>query len=215
MNPAALFQFSLVAFSSVFFLVDPFAAIPSFLVMTSGASALERRHMAKRASITCFLVLSTFALAGGLIFKMFGITLPALKIAGGVLLFLIGLEMLQAKQSNTKAAPGETEEACQKEDVSIIPLGIPLLAGPGAISSVMVLMGQSPSWWQAIPIFIAIGFTSLAAFIILAMADRIRRLLGETGIHILMRLMGLLLTALAVQFIINGLRDLGFVSAST
>ncbi len=212
MNPSAILEFSLVAFSSVFFLVDPFAAIPPFLVMTAGASPSERRRMAKRASITCFVVLTTFALAGGMIFKLFGITLPALKIAGGLLLFLIGMEMLQAKQSGTKEAPGETEEACAKEDVGIIPLGIPLLAGPGAISSVMVLMGQSPNWWQAAPVFIAIAFTCVCSFIILAMAGRIRALLGETGIHILMRMMGLLLTAIAVQFVINGLADIGFVS---
>jgi len=212
MNPAAFLQFSLVAFSSVFFLVDPFAAIPPFLVMTAGASASQRRRMARRASITCFAVLTVFALAGGMIFKLFGITLPALRIAGGLLLFLIGMEMLQAKQSGTKEAPGETEEACHKEDVGIIPLGIPLLAGPGAISNVMVLMGQSPTWWQAAPVFIAIAFTCVCAFLILSMAGRIRTLLGETGIHILMRMMGLLLTAIAVQFVINGLSDLGFVS---
>ncbi len=211
MTPAALFQFSLVAFSSIFFLVDPFAAIPPFLAMTAGASASDRRRMAKRAAITCFFVLSTFALAGGLIFKLFGITLPALKIAGGLLLFLIGMEMLRAKQS-TKESPEETEEGSRKEDVGIIPLGIPLLAGPGAISSVMVLMGDSPNWWQAAPVFIAILFTCVSAFLILSMADRVRDLLGETGIHILMRLMGLLLTALAVQFVINGLQDIGFVS---
>jgi len=212
MNPVALFQFSLVAFSSVFFLVDPFAAIPSFLVMTAGATAAERRKMARKACITCFCVLTGFALAGGMIFKLFGITLPALKIAGGLLLFVIGMEMLQARQSGTKEAPGETEEACRKEDVGIIPLGIPLLAGPGAISSVMVLMGQSPNWWQAAPVFIAIAVTCLCAFLILAGADRISRMLGETGIHILMRMMGLLLTAIAVQFVINGLGDIGFVS---
>lgn len=214
MSPAALIQFSLIAFSSIFFLVDPFAAIPSFLVMTNGATAGERRRMARRASLTCFTVLTVFAIAGGLIFKMFGITLPALKIAGGLLLFLIGIEMLQAKQSNTKEAPGETAEACQKGDVGIIPMGIPLLAGPGAISSVMVLMGQSPNWWQAAPVFIAIAVTSLCAFLILAAADRIRGILGDTGIHVLMRLMGLLLTALAVQFVINGLRDLGLIAAA-
>ena len=212
MTPAALVQFSLVAFTSVFFLVDPFAAIPPFLVMTAGISPSERRRMAKRASITCFVVLCVFALAGGLIFRLFGITLPALKIAGGLLLFLIGMEMLQAKQSGTKEAPGETEEACHKEDVGIIPLGIPLLAGPGAISNVMVLMGQTPTWAQAAPVFIAIGLTSVAAFVILAMAGRIRELMGETGIHILMRMMGLLLTAIAVQFVINGLSDLGLLS---
>lgn len=208
---ASVFQFSLVAFSSVFFLVDPFAAIPSFLVMTAGDSAASRRRTAMRASLTAWVVLSFFALAGGLIFKIFGITLPALKIAGGILLFLIGIDMLRAKQSETKKAPGETEEACEKSDVGIIPMGIPMLAGPGAISSVMVLMGQSPRWWEAAPVFIAIAVTALCAFLILSGADRIRKILGETGIHILMRIMGLLLTAIAVQFEINAFRDLGLI----
>jgi multiple antibiotic resistance protein len=210
-NLVSVFQFSVVAFSSVFFLVDPFAAIPPFLVMTAGSDAAARRRTARRAAITCFVVLSIFALAGGLIFKIFGITLPALKIAGGILLFLIGIDMLQAKQSRTRQAEGETEEACEKEDVGIIPMGIPMLAGPGAISSVMVLMGQSPRWWEAAPVFIAIAVTAFCAYLILAGADRVRAILGETGIHILMRIMGLLLTAIAVQFEINGLRDLGLI----
>jgi multiple antibiotic resistance protein len=208
---ASIFQFSLVAFSSVFFLVDPFAAIPPFLAMTARSDNRGRRRTARRAAFTCFVVLSTFALAGGLIFKIFGITLPALKIAGGILLFLIGIEMLQAKQSRTREAEGETEEACEKDDPGIIPMGIPMLAGPGAISSVMVLMGQSPKWWQAAPVFLAIGVTALSAYLILSAAGRIRAILGDTGIHILMRIMGLLLTAIAVQFEINGLRDLGVI----
>jgi multiple antibiotic resistance protein len=210
-NFASIFQFSLVAFSSVFFLVDPFAAIPSFLVMTTGDDAASRRRTARRAAFTCFVVLTTFAMAGGLIFKIFGITLPALKIAGGILLFLIGIDMLQAKQSRTREAEGETEEACEKEDVGIIPMGIPMLAGPGAISSVMVLMGQSPRWWEAAPVFVAIAVTAFCAYLILSAASRIKSILGDTGIHILMRIMGLLLTAIAVQFEINGLRDLNVI----
>lgn len=208
---AQILQFSLVALSSIFFLVDPFAAIPAFLAMTVGAEQHARRRMARRASITCAIVLSSFALAGSLIFKLFGITLPAFKIAGGVILFLIGIEMLQARRSSTQETPGETQEGVEKEDVGIIPLGIPMLAGPGAISSVMVLMGQTPKWWQAVPVFIAIGITSVSSYIILAGADRVRRYLGETGIRILMRMMGLLLTAIAVQFVINGLGDLGLI----
>ncbi len=208
---ASIFQFSLVAFSSVFFLVDPFAAIPPFLAMTVGDSDSSRRRTARRAAITCFIVLSTFALAGGLIFKIFGITLPALKIAGGILLFLIGIDMLKAKQSPTRQSEGETEEACEKEDPGIIPMGIPMLAGPGAISSVMVLMGQSPRWWEAAPVFLAIAVTAFCAYFILAAASRLKSILGDTGIHILMRIMGLLLTAIAVQFEINGLRDLGVI----
>jgi multiple antibiotic resistance protein len=210
-NFASIFQFSLVAFSSVFFLVDPFAAIPSFLVMTAGSDEASRRRTARRASFTCFIVLSTFALAGGLIFKLFGITLPALKIAGGILLFMIGIDMLKAKQSPTREAEGETEEACEKEDVGIIPMGIPMLAGPGAISSVMVLMGQSRRWWDAAPVFLAIAVTAFCAYLILSAAGRIKGVIGDTGIHILMRIMGLLLTAIAVQFGINGFRDLGVI----
>jgi len=204
-------QFSLVAFSSIFFLVDPFAAVPTFLGLTANATVLERRRMARRAAWTCFLVLSAFAGAGSLIFKVFGITLPAFEIAGGLILLLIGLEMLQAQRSATQESPGEVQEAAQREDVGVIPLGIPMLAGPGAISTVMVLMGQSPRWWQAIPVFIAIAVSALAAYLILAGADRVRKLLGETGIRILMRMMGLLLTAIAIQFVINGLAALGVV----
>lgn len=208
---AQIVQFSLVALSAVFFLVDPIAAIPAFLVMTADGDARARRRMARRAAITCALVLTAFALAGSLIFKTFGITLPAFKIAGGLILFLIGIDMLQARRSSTQETPGETEEGVEKEDVGIIPLGIPMLAGPGAISSVMVLMGQSPKWWQAVPVYIAIAITSVASYLILAGADRVRRYLGATGIRILMRIMGLLTTAIAVQFVINGLDDLGFI----
>lgn len=204
-------QFSLVAFSSIFFLVDPFAAVPTFLGLTSDATPAERRHMARRAAWTCFVVLSAFAAAGSLIFKVFGITLPAFEIAGGLILLLIGLEMLQAQRSATQESPGEVQEAAQRDDVGVIPMGIPMLAGPGAISTVMVLMGQSPRWWQAIPVFIAIAVSALASYAILAAADRVRRLLGETGIRILMRMMGLLLTAIAIQFVINGLAALGVV----
>lgn len=138
-----LFQFSLLAFTSIFVLVDPIAAIPTFLAMTGDSSRAERRRMALRASVTCFIVLVTFSIAGTLIFRLFGITLAAFKIAGGLILGLIGLDMLKAKRSPTKETPGETEEGAEKEDVGIIPLGIPMLAGPGSISSVMVLMSPN------------------------------------------------------------------------
>ncbi len=204
-------QFSVVAFTSIFFLVDPFAAIPAFLVMTADESRCDRRRLARRAAITCFLVLSCFALAGSLIFKAFGITMPAFRIAGGLILLLIGLEMLQAKRSHTQEVPAETQEGVQKEDVGVVPLGIPMLAGPGAISTVMVLMGQSLWRWQSLVVLGAILVTALASYSILAGADRVRKFLGETGIRILMRMMGLLLTAIAVQFVLNGLNELGLI----
>lgn len=204
-------QYFVVTLTSIFFLVDPFAAIPAFLVITADAGEREHRRLALKAALTCFIVLSAFALMGSLIFRFFGITLPAFQIAGGIILILMGLEMLQARRSATHETPGETAEGASKEDAGIIPLGIPMLAGPGAISTVMVLMGPSPSWWKMEVVLIAITITSIASFLILAAAERVGKFLGETGIRILMRLMGLLLTAIAVQFIVNGLAELGLV----
>lgn len=204
-------QYFIVALTSVFFLVDPFAALPAFLVIAADADQHERRRLAMKASTTCFIVLTSFALMGTLIFRFFGITLPAFEIAGGIILILMGLEMLQARRSATHETPGETQEGAAKDDAGIIPLGTPMLAGPGAISTVMVLMGPSPHWWHIGIVLIAITITVLLSFLILSAAERVRQFLGETGIRILMRLMGLLLTAIAVQFIVNGLADLGVV----
>jgi len=208
---AELLQFFLIAFASIFVLVDPFAAIPTFLVLTADSSPMRRRHMAMRAAWTCFIVLAVFGIAGSLIFKLLGITLPAFKIAGGIILGIIGLDMVQARRSPTKETPGDAEESLDKEDVGIIPLGIPMLAGPGSISTVMVLISQAPHWRHSAVILCAIAITSAISYVILAAADRVRSLLGETGIRILTRLMGLLLTAIAVQFVLNGLKDVGVV----
>jgi multiple antibiotic resistance protein len=213
LSRAPLVRFSLLALSSIFFLVDPFAAIPTFLAVTGSAEPERRQRMARKACITCFIVLTSFALGGQLIFRMFGITLPAFEIAGGLILLLIGLDMLEAKRSPTQEASGDTEEASQKDDAGIVPLGIPMLAGPGAISSVMVLVGQVPNlWnWEMGAILGSIALTCLVSYWVLAGASRVRKALGETGIRILVRIMGLLLVALAMQFFVNGLTDLGVI----
>ncbi len=208
----AILEFSLVTVSSVFFIVDPFATIPAFVVMTENDSSAKRLRMARQAAWTCFLVLTAFAFAGSVIFKVFSITLPAFKIAGGIILFLVAFDMLQARRSGTQEVTEERQEGTEKEEIGVTPMGIPMLAGPGALSTVMVLMGQSRNWWQVIPVFAAIGITALASYYLLAGASRVRRILGETGIRILMRLMGLVLTALAVQFVLNGLIDLRIVA---
>jgi len=207
-------RFAVLALSSIFFLVDPFAAIGSFLAITENADAARRKRMARKAALTCFIVLTSFALAGQFIFRMFGITLPAFEIAGGLILLLIGLDMLQAKRSATQEASGDTEEASHKEDAGIVPLGIPMLAGPGAISSVMVLVGQVPSFWrwEMGAILGSIALTCLISYWVLAGASRVRAVMGETGIRILVRIMGLLLVALAMQFFVNGLTDLGIIT---
>jgi multiple antibiotic resistance protein len=213
LSSAPLVRFSVLALSSIFFLVDPFAAIPSFLAITHSADPARRKRMARKGATTCFIVLTSFAVCGQLIFKMFGITLPAFEVAGGLILLLIGLDMLEAKRSPTQEASGDTEEASHKEDAGIVPLGIPMLAGPGAISSVMVLVGQVPSlWhWEMGAILGAIALTSLVSYWVLASAGRVRQVMGETGIRILVRIMGLLLVALAMQFFVNGITDLGII----
>ena len=212
---ANLMQFSFIALTSLFFLVDPIAAVPTFLTITANAEQHHRQRMARRAAWTCLVVLWSFAAAGKLIFKLFGITLPAFRIAGGIILIMIGIDMLRARRSATKETPGEAEASIEKEDVGIIPLGIPMLAGPGSISTVMVLVGDAPKWWYATAVFIAIGVVALLSYWTLAAADRVRGHLGETGIRILTRLMGLLLTAIAVQFILNGFADIGVIRRSS
>jgi MarC family membrane protein len=213
LSQAPIVRFSVLALSSIFFLVDPFAAIPSFLAITHNADAARRRRMARKGALTAFIVLTSFAVAGQLIFRMFGITLPAFEIAGGLILLLIGLDMLEARRSPTQETTGDTEEAAAKEDAGIVPLGIPMLAGPGAISSVMVLVGQVPHlWhWEMGAILASIAITALVSYWVLASAGRVRSVLGETGIRILVRIMGLLLVALAMQYFVNGLTDLGII----
>ncbi len=214
LSTAPLVRFSVLALSSIFFLVDPLAAIPSFLAITLGANPERRRRMARKGALTCFIVLTTFAVCGQLIFRLFGITLPAFEIAGGVILLLIGLDMLQAKRSATQEASGDTEEGAAKEDAGIVPIGIPMLAGPGSISTVMVLVGQVPSiWrWEMGAILGSITVTSLVSYWVLAGAGRVLKVLGETGIRVLVRVMGLLLVALAMQYFVNGMMDLGMIA---
>jgi multiple antibiotic resistance protein len=205
-------RFSLLALSSIFFLVDPFAALPTFLAITEGADAARRRRIARKGALTTLIVLGAFAFAGEQIFRIFGITLPAFEIAGGVILLLIGLDMLQAKRSPTQEVVGDTVAAAQKEDAGIVPLGVPMLAGPGAITSVMVLVGQAQTHWQMVAILVSIAVTAAVSYLVLGHSDKVVRLLGDTGIRILVRVMGLLLVALAAQYFVNGLADLGVIA---
>jgi multiple antibiotic resistance protein len=205
-------RFSVLALSSIFFLVDPFAALPTFLAVTAGSDSARRRRMARKASLTALIFLSAFAMAGQYIFKMFGITLPAFEIAGGVILLLIGLDMLEARRSPTQETSGDAEDAASKEDAGIVPLGIPMLAGPGAIASVMVLVGQAQNSWQMVAILASIFITAVICYFVLGNSDKVAKALGDTGIRILVRIMGLLLVALAVQYFVNGMADLGVIA---
>lgn len=205
-----MFDIWIVPIISIVFIVDPLAVIPTFLTMTANDSPERRARVALKASIACTLFLALFAMAGGLIFKIFGITLPAFRIAGGVILGLTALEMVRAER-RSRETPEEVEEGAEKEDAAITPLGIPMLAGPGAISTVLVLMNQAPTWSRTLPVYSAILAAGIASFLTLRASVGFHRILGKTGINVLTRLMGLVLATLAVQFILDGLREAGIV----
>jgi multiple antibiotic resistance protein len=204
---AELARFSLLTFSAIFFIVDPFAVVPVFLAMTEHDDAAKRAGMARRACLVATGVLLFFALTGTLIFKIFGVTLAAFKIAGGILLLLTALDMLQHKPSTTRATPDEILEGARKDDIAIVPLAMPLLSGPGAIATVTMLTSESTALWQLAPIVAAILATTALSYLILRGATYVERVLGQSGQAILGRVMGLLLAAIAVEFMVAGLRE--------
>ena len=196
----------LLIFTSILFIVDPFAVIPTFLAMTVRDSPEQRRVLARRGAWTCAITLIAFAAGGSIIFKIFGITIGAFKIAGGVLIGLNALDMVQARRSQQRETPVETAEGIQKDDIGIMPLGVPMLAGPGAISTVMVLALGAKSTAATITVYVSIVLTAIITYFVLSAASMVERRLGQTGMRILTRLMGLVLAAIAVQFIIDGIK---------
>lgn len=202
-------KFAIVSFSAVLVVVDPFAALPIFMSMTARDSEAHRRAIARRAALTCLITLSVFAAAGGFVFEVFGISLGAFKIAGGLLLLLMAIDMMKAQPSRTRSTSEEESEGVEKEDVAIVPLAIPMLSGPAAIATVMVLMSRAA--WRPAPtvsVFLAIGLTSFIAWLLLRGAALAEQVFRATTIRIIERVMGLLVAAVAVEFVIGGLRDL-------
>ena len=199
-------QFALVTFASVLFIVDPIAVVPTYLVITHGQSSEQRKITARRACLAAGLILVVFALAGGRIFGLFGITMPAFRIAGGLILWLVAMDMLHGNRS-TQEGVAEITEGQAKEDVAVTPLAMPMLAGPGAISTVMVLSGQARTTSQTITVYVSIALTLIISWITLRLAERLVKRMGQTGIRVMTRIMGLLLAAIAVQFVITGVRE--------
>ena len=199
-------QFALITFTSILFLVDPIAVVPTFLVITQGESEDRRRATARRACLAAAILLIVFAAAGNLIFRAFGITLPAFRIAGGAILWLVAMDMLRGERP-TQESEAEIDEGRRKEDVALTPLAMPMLAGPGAISTVMVLSGQARTAPRTAVLYGSIVVTMLISWIMLRVGDRVMSRFGQTGIRVIMRIMGLMLAAVAVQFIITGVRE--------
>ncbi|HVK61849.1 MAG TPA: MarC family protein [Bdellovibrionales bacterium] len=198
--------FLFVAVSTLFTIVNPLGAVGPFLAMTVNESSERRRNMARRASITAAGILAGSALVGAFIFRMYGITLPALRIAGGILLFFIAFDMVNARPSRTKQTEEEEQEGVEKEDIAVFPLGIPLLAGPGSIVSVFMLADQAETLTRQAALYGAISITGLTMYLTLREAPRLIGILGQTGINVFSRLMGVVLAAIAVQFVLDGIR---------
>ncbi|WP_447601920.1 MarC family protein [Nitrospira sp. Nam80] len=202
-----LLEYGLLAFSSLFVIVDPIAAVPAFLAMTPRDSVAQRLRTARMA---CFVVvgfLAGFAFFGQTIFKLLGITLPAMQIAGGIVLLLVALDMLRAQRSTVQETAAETAAGQSKNDIAITPLAVPMLAGPAAISTVILLEAQARTLLQRAVLLGCLVLVGLASYIILAVGATGAKWLNPIAEKIFSRLMGLLLAALAIQFMLNALKS--------
>lgn len=203
-----LLEYTLLAFSSLFVIVDPIATAPAFLVMTRDDSPADRIRMARLASVVLAAVLIIFSLAGKWIFKFLGITMPAFQLAASIVLMLVALDMLRAQRSRVQETREETAAGAEKTDVAIAPLAIPMLAGPGAISTAILLHNQATNIYQHAILYAVILAVSVSTYWILRIAATSSGHLSPIAINITTRIMGLLLTALAIQFMLNALRDI-------
>jgi multiple antibiotic resistance protein len=203
----SLSEYILFATSSLFLIIDPIALIPIFLAITPHDSPEQRNRMAGTACVVAAIVLMVFALIGQKLFAWLGITLPAFKIAGSIVLLLIALDMLRAQRSRVRETSEETEAAVEKEDVAITPLAVPMMAGPGAISTVILLQTQAKGWPQEIALFVCIPAACAASYVILRLASRGAGWISPIAMKIVTRIMGLLLAAVAIQVILDALAD--------
>lgn len=197
----------MTAFSAIFSVVDPLGVVPVYIAMTADDSPEHKRRTALRASLTMAIALTVFAALGSYILKFFGISIGAFRVAGGILLFLLAVDMLRAQQSRQRSTPEEEREGREKPDISVFPLAIPMLSGPGSFATVMVLVSRAHNIWEQMFVGAAIVVTAAITFVILIFSSAAARRLGRTGINVLHRVMGLLLAAIAVQFVVDGCRD--------
>lgn len=197
--------FFLASLATIVSVVDPVGIAPLFLALTPGILPGERTRVIRRAIIVATIVLLAFAAGGRGLLNSLGITVPAFSIAGGILLLLIAVDMLFARRSRTRETPEEEAEALKSADVSVFPLAIPILSGPGAIATVVLYMSQAGTDAGKIAAVVAAILLSLiASYFSMRLSALLLRVLGETGVHVIGRVMGILLAALAVQFVLNG-----------
>ena len=201
-----LLPFALLCFTSFFTLTNPLGTMPVFLTMTNGMNDHERKAIVRRATIVSFITLMVFTFSGQFLFKFFGISSNGFRIAGGFIIFKIGFDMLQARYSNAKLK--EEEVKTYADDISITPLAIPMLCGPGAIANAIMLMDDASTLSLQGKLIGIIALVYFITFLILQASTRLVRILGETGNNVMMRLMGLILMVIAVECFVSGLKPI-------
>ena len=192
---------------SIFAIVNPVGTIPTFVALTAGYTQRERRHVITKAVLVGAGVLLVFGLVGQRIFDVFAITIPAFRIAGGILIFKVAFDMLHGERPRSDSNEQEITDALERENVGITPLGVPLLTGPGAITTVMILVATHTSATDRVLIYVAVGIVFAVTFVLLFAGERLFGLMGRSGLMVFTRIMGLLLAALAVQFVVTGLSE--------
>ena len=201
-----ILAFGLLAFTSFFTLINPLGVMPIFMTMTADLDQEHRTSIAKKASIISFGIIILFALSGQLLINFFGISVNSFKIVGGVIFFLMGMDMLQARLTRVKIKNSEVKTYVN--DISITPLSIPLICGPGAITNAIVLMDEANSIFQQGILLFAVFVVMVLTYIILFSSSSILKVIGETGNNVLMRLMGLIVMVIAVEFFFSGLKPI-------
>jgi len=204
----SLAEYVFLAISSLFVIVDPMAAVPAFLAMTPTDTPEARIRMARLACCVAAGAMLAFAIAGKWIFKVLGITMPAFQIAASVVLLLVALDMLRAQRSRVQETSEETAAGVEKTDIAITPLAIPMLSGPGAISMAITLHNQAANLAQRVALYFCIVAVSVASYLVLRISARGARWLSPIAMSITVRIMGLLLAAVAIQFMVKALHDL-------
>lgn len=200
-------EFALLAFSSLFVIIDPIATVPAFLAMTPDSTAQQRERMARLACLVMVGVLTLFGLLGQTLFRILGISLPAFQIAASLVLFLVALDMLRAQRSRVHETTEETEAGAEKTDIAIAPLAIPMLAGPGAISTVILLEAQAKTWEHVAVLYGCIVATSFLSYVILSFSGHGAKWLSPILLRVITRIMGLLLAAVAAQFALTAIKE--------
>ena len=199
---------TLKVFITLLALINPFGAIPMFLSLTAGQSPHERHGTINTAAIATAIVVGAAALFGQSLLGVFGISIASLQVGGGILLFILALNMFNAEPGRIRSTPEEQHEAAERSNVAVVPLTIPLLTGPGTVSTVIIHSEQVQHWWDMVALLVIGAVMGGVVWVCFRMAGRISRYAGQTGLNIMTRLMGLVLAALAVEFVAHGVRSL-------